>query len=86
MNAKAELAAMELAAKRGQLIDVAKARADVGDKFAKVRTLLLGVPSRLAQRDRSIPKKHLDLVEELIRDALTELADGGGDGSADDDG
>lgn len=80
MNAKAELAAIELAAKRGELIEVEKARTDVVNRFAKVRTLLLGVPNKLAQRDRSIPKKHLDLVKELIRDSLTELADGGGAG------
>ncbi len=76
MAAKAELAEIDVAERLGELIPVEKARASVFDRFTTVRTLILGVPSRLAQRDRSITKKQIDLVEELLREALTELADG----------
>ena len=70
MAAKAELAEIDVAERMGELIPVDQARADVFDKFTTVRTRIMGVPSRLAQRDRSITRTQIDLVEELLREAL----------------
>jgi phage terminase Nu1 subunit (DNA packaging protein) len=78
MAAKAEIAELDAAQRRGELIAVDKARADVDDLISTARTKILGVPSRLAQRDRTVTKKQIDLVEELLREALTELADDDG--------
>lgn len=74
--ALADLAEIDVAERRGELISVEQARADVLDRFAIVRTRILGVPSRVAQR---LPKHAAEIVpvlEELLREALTELADG----------
>jgi phage terminase Nu1 subunit (DNA packaging protein) len=73
--ALAQIAELDLAERRGELIAVDQARADVEDLISNVRTRLLGVPSQLAQRDRSITPEQVDLVETLIREALSELAD-----------
>jgi phage terminase Nu1 subunit (DNA packaging protein) len=79
MAAKAEIAELDAAERRGELIAVDKARADVDDLISTARTKILGVPSRLAQRDRTITPAQVELVEALIREALSELADGDDD-------
>jgi phage terminase Nu1 subunit (DNA packaging protein) len=76
MAAKAAVAEMDLAERRGELIAVEKARADVLDKFATVRTRILGVPSRVAQRLPKLATEVVPVLEELLREALLELADG----------
>lgn len=76
MDAKATLAELDVAERRGELIAVDQARADVIDKFSIVRTRILGVPSRIAQRLPAIADQVVPLLDELLREALEELADG----------
>lgn len=76
MAAKAELAEIDVAERRGELIPVDQARADVMDRFATVRTKILGVPSRVAQRLPRLASEIVPILEELLREALAELADG----------
>jgi len=75
--ALAERAELELAERRGKVIDVDQARADVIAAFSLVKTRLLAVPSRARQRDHSLTAPQLELIDELIREALEELADRG---------
>jgi hypothetical protein len=77
--ALADLAELEVAEKRNDLVSVAEARAVMVDKFTVVKTLLLAVPSKLRQRDTSFTHPQLALADELIRETLTELADGAGE-------
>lgn len=77
MAAKAELAEIDVAERRGELISIDQARADVMDRFATVRTKILGVPSRVAQRLPRLAGEIVPVLEELLREALAELADGG---------
>lgn len=81
-TAQADMAELELAERRGRLIDAEEARADVIKAFSLVKTRLLAVPSRVGQRVPLLADQVVPIVDELIREALEELA--GGDGSPDD--
>lgn len=70
----ADLAELELAERRGSVVDADEARADVIAAYSLVKTRLLGVPSRLAQRVPDLAAKVVPVVDELIREALEELA------------
>ena len=76
--ALAELAERELAVHKGTLIDAAQARADVIGIFTIVKTRLLGIPSRVAQRLPHLAAEVVPLLDELLREALEDLADGRG--------
>lgn len=88
--AQADLAEIDVAERRGELVPVAEARADVIDKFTVVKTRILGVPSRLAQRLPHLANDVVPIADELLREALEELAaedpedDGSGKDDADD--
>ena len=73
---QADLAEFELAAKRGRLIDADQARADVIAAYSVVKTRLLAVPSRVAQRLPHVARAVVPVVDELIREALEELSAG----------
>lgn len=73
-TAQAELAELELAERRGAMIPAEQARADVHEAFSLVKTRLLGVPSRVGQRLAHCAEEVVPVVEELIREALEELA------------
>lgn len=77
--ALADIAELDAAERKGELVSVAEARADVIDKFAIVRTKLLGVPSRVAQRMPHLAAEVVPVLDDLIREALEEIAtdDGG---------
>lgn len=76
---KAEMLEIDLAERRGEVISVEQARADVEDRFATVRTRILGVPSRVAQRLPALAAEVVPVIDDLLREALTELADGDGE-------
>jgi len=79
--AAAERAELDLGKRRGELVladDVSRA---VADAFAQVRTRLLSVPSRAKQRRPGLSVDDVLVIEELIREALEELADAGQIGS-----
>lgn len=80
--ARVELAELELAERRGQLVDAEHSRAAVIEAFSLVKTRLLAVPSRVGQRVPHLAHDVVPVVDELIREALEELADrGSGAGS-----
>lgn len=70
----AELAELELAERRGQMIPVETARLDVMERYAIVKTKLLGVPRRVAQRVPQIAAEVILVMDEMLREALEELA------------
>jgi len=73
--AAATIAELELAEKRGQLVRVEDVEATWSDVVIILRTKLLGLAARARVRDPSIPKKYVTLIDTLVREALTELAD-----------
>jgi hypothetical protein len=77
-SALADMAEIEVAERRGDLVSVDEARADVVSRFTVVRTRLLGVPSRVAQRLPHLAGEVVPIIDELLREALEELAIDGG--------
>ena len=77
-TALADVAELDAAERKGELVPVAEARAEVAEAFTLVRTKILGVPSRLAQRLPGMSSDVVPVLESLIREALEELADDGG--------
>lgn len=77
-QAAADLAELELAQRRGDLISIADARRDVIEKFTIVKTRILAVPSRLAQRFPHVASFVMPALDELLRESLEALADGEG--------
>jgi phage terminase Nu1 subunit (DNA packaging protein) len=73
-TAEAELAEIQLAERRGQMVSVDAVRRDTKALFALTRNRLLGVPSAFAQRLPLLAPEAAPVIEELIRDALQELA------------
>lgn len=71
---QAELAELELAERRGQMIPKVTARLDVMGQYTIVKTKLLGVPRRVAQRVPQIAAEVILVIDELVREALEELA------------
>jgi P27 family predicted phage terminase small subunit len=70
---------LELAKRRGELVDVAEARAAVIEEYSVVKTRLLGLPARVKQRLPHVAAEDVRVIDELVREALEELAgDGGG--------
>ena len=74
--ASAELAEIELAEKRRELIPARDIENRLADVFLRCRTRLLGIPSRLREQDPTLSAVQLQLVEALIHDALRDLAAG----------
>ena len=82
--ALADMAEIEVAELRGELVNVAEARADVIAKFTVVKTKILGIPARLAQRLPELAAEVVPVADELLREALEELA-AEADGDAEED-
>jgi phage terminase Nu1 subunit (DNA packaging protein) len=75
--ALAEIAELELAERKGEFIRIEDARRDVMEKFTVVRTHLLGVVPLFAARFPELAgDEMITVLDELIRGALEELADG----------
>ncbi len=72
--ALADLAEIEVAEKRDELVPVDEARAFMVDKFTTVKTLILGVPTQVAQRLPHLAAEVEPVVAELVRAVLEELA------------
>jgi phage terminase Nu1 subunit (DNA packaging protein) len=72
--AQAELAELELAEREGSVVEVARVRADVISKFTLVKSRILSVPARVAQRLPRIGSEVVSLIDDLLREALEELA------------
>ena len=78
-GALADMAELEVAEKLGKVVDVEEARRDIIEKFTIVKTKLLGVPSRVAQRLPHLAAEVVPVVDALLRETLEELAAGPGD-------
>lgn len=74
--ALADVAELDAAERKGDLVPVEEARNQVTERFTIVRTRLLGIPSRLAQRLPHVAAEVVPVLDELLREALEELADG----------
>lgn len=59
---------------REELVPTEEARAFVIDRFTVVKTKLTGVPTRLSQRLPELAEKVTPVLDQLIREALEELA------------
>lgn len=74
---QADLAELTLSERRGEMIPIEQARRDVMARFTAVKTKLLGVPRRIAQRFPHLAAEVVPALDEVLREALEELASGG---------
>lgn len=72
--AEADLAEIKVAKERAELVPVADVEARLVNEATRARTKLMGVPSRARQQDPTLTAAHLALFEELIREALEDIA------------
>jgi phage terminase Nu1 subunit (DNA packaging protein) len=72
--AKAELAEIELAEKRGELVQAGEVEARLSTVFGRCKTKLLGIPSRARQQDPGLTAAQVALIKSLVREALEDLA------------
>lgn len=72
--AKASLAEMDLAERRGELVESREVEARLVGVFSSCKTKLLGVPARVRQQDPGLTKPQVELIETVIREALEGLA------------
>ena len=78
--AEAALAELELAERRAQLLPAEDVETRLLTVFGNCKTKLLGVPARARQRDPSLTAEQFSILEELIREALEDLAGGPAEG------
>lgn len=72
--AEAALAEIELAEKRRELVPAKDVESKLVNVFAQCKTKLLGVPARARQRDPGLTGPQVELIENLIRECLDDLA------------
>jgi phage terminase Nu1 subunit (DNA packaging protein) len=73
---KAELMELERAEKEGELVRADEVSKAWGDLVAITRTKMMAVPSKAKQRIPEIPADAFVALEEIVREALEDLADG----------
>lgn len=74
--ALAEMAELDAAERRGDLVPVDQARSDVESLLASLRTKVMAIPSRVAQRIAGDQGRRASaIVEELVREALEDMAE-----------
>lgn len=73
-SAQAEIVELELAAKRRELIPAAEVEGRLREVFTACRTKLLAVPSRARQELPHLAPSDLDVIEDLVRESLEDLA------------
>ncbi len=74
---KRESEELTLAERRGELITIDEARETVIDEYSSLKTKLLGLPTRIAQRIQSLTPDEVMVIDDLVREALEALSDGG---------
>ena len=72
--AEAALAEIELAEKRRELVLAKDVESRLVNVFAQCKTKLLGVAARARQRDPGLTGPQLELLTDLLREALDDLA------------
>lgn len=73
---QADRAELELSARRGELVDGAQMRAGFIGLVTAARNRLLGVPSKAKARVPHLSVRDIEVLEHLIAEALSGLADG----------
>ncbi|NBQ49977.1 MAG: hypothetical protein EBV86_06560 [Marivivens sp.] len=73
---KAELMELERAEKEGELVRADEVAKAWGDLIAITRTKMMAVPSKAKQRIPEIPADAFVALEEIVREALEDLANG----------
>lgn len=73
---KAELLELERAEKEGELVQAADIAKKWGELVAIARTKVLGIPSKAKQRIPDFPQDAFVILEDIVREALEDLADG----------
>ena len=73
---RAELMELERAEKEGELVRADEVSKAWGDLVAITRTKMMAVPSKAKQRIPEIPADAFVALEEIVREALEDLADG----------
>lgn len=71
---KAKLAEMKFRKEAGQLVWAKDVTAKIAERAARAKTHLLALPSKFKSRAPHIDVADITLLEELIREALTDLA------------
>lgn len=71
---KANTAELTFRQRAGELVKAADVKAKFSEKFSTVRSRVLGVPSRARQRLPHLSHADLAVLDELLREALEELA------------
>lgn len=75
-GARAAVAELQLRRLQGELVPLAEIRAEVTQRYTIVRTRLLGVAARVKQRAPHLAAADVALIDDLVREALEEIADG----------
>lgn len=73
---KANILEMERRQKEGELIERTTWERAYVETVSRVKTKLLGVPSRVKQRVPHLDPEDVAVIDDLLREALEELADG----------
>lgn len=73
-SALADIAELDALERKGELVSADEARSEVIDRYTLVKTRLLGVPSRVAQRLPELATTIVPVIDECLREALEELA------------
>jgi phage terminase Nu1 subunit (DNA packaging protein) len=79
LAAEAAMSELDLAKRKGELIEIEEVAAVVGDDYANVRAKLLSLPTKLGPQLIGVeePAEAMKLVERAVTEALEELtADG----------
>ncbi len=76
--AQAKMAEHELERLQGKYVEVAVVKDAYVREVTAAKTKLLGVPTRLKQRRPDVANDIIRLVDDLIREALSDIADGQG--------
>jgi phage terminase Nu1 subunit (DNA packaging protein) len=71
----AKLKEQQFLERDGQLVDVEVMEKKMSGIFSRVRTHLMGVPSRAKQAIPHLAAAEIDILEQLVREALTELVE-----------
>lgn len=75
--AKAQMAVLDLKERQGELVDARQVEAKLVQMIATAKTRLLAVPSKAKARIPTLTVDDIEAIEELITEALEELAAGG---------
>lgn len=76
--AKAQMAVLDLKERQGELVNARQVEARLVQMISTAKTRLLAVPSKAKARIPTLTVDDIEAIEELIADALEELAAGDG--------